>query len=46
MTVTVSGSVNTDVPGTYRLVYAVTDPAGNTATTLHTVTVVEAQAAR
>jgi alpha-tubulin suppressor-like RCC1 family protein len=33
----VSGSVNTAVPGTYTLLYAVSDPSGNVATTNRTV---------
>ena len=35
------GSVNTSVPGTYLINYSVTDSAGNTATVVRTVTVIE-----
>jgi hypothetical protein len=38
--VTVSGSVNTKVPGTYTLTYSVADAAGNIGTAYRTVTVV------
>lgn len=37
--ITVKGAVNTRKPGAYRLVYSVTDAAGNTATATRTVTV-------
>lgn len=38
--VTVSGQVNTSVPGSYELTYSVTDAAGNTTTATRTITVV------
>lgn len=38
--VTVSGTVDTDVPGEYTLTYTATDSKGNTATTMRKVTVV------
>lgn len=38
--ITVSGEVNTAVPGSYELTYSVSDAAGNTATAKRTVTVV------
>ena len=38
--VAVSGSVETNVPGSYTLIYAVTDSAGNTASTTRTVNVI------
>ena len=37
--VTVTGSVNTSVPGTYELTYDVTDEAGNTATAVRIIRV-------
>ncbi|MCU0256245.1 MAG: HYR domain-containing protein [Vicinamibacterales bacterium] len=37
--VTVSGAVQTTVPGTYTLTYAATDPSGNRGTATRTVTV-------
>lgn len=37
--VTTSGTVNTNVPGTYSLEYTVTDQSGNTATSVRTVEV-------
>lgn len=37
--VTTSGTVNTNVPGTYSLEYTVTDQSGNTATVVRTVEV-------
>ena len=39
--VNVSGTVNTAVPGTYRVLYEVSDEAGNVATEVVTVTVTE-----
>ena len=41
VSVTTSGSVDSDTPGTYTLTYTATDAAGNTATATRTVTVVE-----
>ena len=38
----VSGIVNTNLPGSYTLIYTVTDPGGNSATTNRTVLVVAA----
>lgn len=40
--ITVSGSVDTKVPGVYTLVYTVTDAAGNEATFTRTITVLAA----
>lgn len=40
--VVVTGTVNTNVPGTYTLTYSVTDAAGNTSTATRTVTVLPA----
>ena len=42
--VTVSGSVDTDVVGTYKLTYTATDAAGNTGSATRTVNVVPNQA--
>lgn len=39
VSVTVSGTVDTDTPGTYTLTYTATDSAGNSASTTRTVTV-------
>ncbi len=39
ITVTVSGNVDTDTPGTYTLTYTATDSAGNSASVTRTVTV-------
>ncbi len=44
VTVTVAGSVDSAVPGTYTLTYTAIDAAGNTATLLVTVTVVDSVA--
>ena len=40
---TITGTVNTAVPGTYRVVYEVSDEAGNVATEVVTVTVNDTQ---
>ena len=42
--VTVSGTVNTNIVGTYTITYTATDVSGNTATATRTVTVVETTA--
>jgi len=39
--VTISGSVNTNAPGSYTLRYVATDPTGNSATTIRMVMVVD-----
>jgi hypothetical protein len=41
VTVTASGTVDVNVPGTYTVTYTATDAAGNTATATRTVTVVD-----
>ncbi len=41
---TITGTVNTAVPGTYRVLYEVSDEAGNVATEVVTVTVTDTQA--
>jgi hypothetical protein len=40
--VIVTGSVNTNTPGTYTLTYTITDTAGNTSSTSRTVIVTAA----
>jgi hypothetical protein len=41
LTVTTSGSVNVNVPGTYTVTYSAQDPSGNTASQTRTVVVVD-----
>jgi len=41
VSVTASGSVNANVPGTYTITYTATDPTGNTATAIREVNVVD-----
>lgn len=41
VTVTVSGAVNTSVPGTYNVTYSATDASGNTGNDIRVVTVVD-----
>ena len=44
LSVTVTGTVNTAIPGVYRLIYAATDSSGNRATISRTVTVLDTTA--